>query len=147
MTAACVLVLACGGADTADEAAVRPADAQAAPATIALEDVAGTWNVTAVMEMGDTTHSVLVATTEITGWTRTFTNRDPIEVRVVAVGGDSIVVEAGPYQSVVRPELQVTTLTVYRLQDGSLIGDGTSHFVTTGADSVMRTRSVGIRAN
>jgi hypothetical protein len=140
-------MLACGGTDAADEAAVPAADAQPLPAAISLADVAGTWNITTVTETGDTVRGVLVATSEITGWTRTFPNRDPIEVRVIAVGGDSIVVESGPYQSVLRPELQVTTQTVYRLQDGSLIGTGASHFVTTGADSVMRTRSVGVRAN
>jgi hypothetical protein len=145
--AASVLVLACGGAETADEAAVPAAEAQPAPATISLADVAGTWNVTAVSEAGDTTRSVLVATNEISGWTRTFPNREPMEVLVIDVGGDRIVVEAGPYESVVRPGVQVSTQTVYRLQDGSLIGTGISHYVTTGADSVMRNRSIGVRAN
>jgi hypothetical protein len=113
------------------------------PAAISLADVAGTWNMIAVTESADTTRSVLVATDGISGWTRTFPNRDPIEVRVIAVAGDSIVVEAGPYESVLRPGQQVTAVTVYRLQDGALTG----HSTATGADFVIRSQTTGTRAN
>jgi hypothetical protein len=42
----------------------------------------------------------------------------PVPVRVVAVAGDSIVTDAGPYQSFVRKGVRVTTRTVSRLQSG-----------------------------
>jgi hypothetical protein len=32
-----------------------------------------------------------------------FPNRDPIPTRILAMGGDSVVTEAGPYPSVLRP--------------------------------------------
>lgn len=41
---------------------------------------------------------MLTATANDSGWTMTLTGRDPVAVRVIAMGGDSVVTEAGPYQ-------------------------------------------------
>ena len=46
----------------------------------------------------------------------------PVPVRVVAVAGDSIVTDAGPYESFVRKGVRVTTRTVSRLESGKLVG-------------------------
>jgi hypothetical protein len=54
----------------------------------------------------------LTATADGKGWTITFTGRDPIPARVVSVGGDSIIIEAGPFNSVLRPGQMVSTRTV-----------------------------------
>jgi hypothetical protein len=120
----------------------------AAPASIALTDVAGTWNVTSIVEeTGDTVTSVLIATADTAGWTLTFPGREPISMRVVEVAGDSIRAQAGPYESVLAPGVQVLAEATYRLQGDVLTGTFVSHRTTTAADSVLHGRSEGRRSN
>jgi hypothetical protein len=80
--------------------------------TIKLSDVAGTWANKAMVGPKDSVvvPSVITATADGKGWTMEFPNRDPIPVRVVAIGGDSIVTEAGPYPSMLRPGQTVQVL-------------------------------------
>jgi hypothetical protein len=130
-----------------DAAAAAPA-APAAPAPISLADVAGTWN---MRTMADGSDSVLisyqlVATADPSGWMTNFPNRKPVPLRVVAVAGDSIVTEAGPYESVLRKGVQVTTHQVTRLQDGMLMGTTIARYSTSGPDSVLHLRFEGTRA-
>src|SRR3989449_9294507 len=68
---------------------------------IKLSDVAGTWDVKSVMGPKDSVvvPSVVTATADGKGWTIKLANRDPIPARILAVGGDSVVMEAGPYRS------------------------------------------------
>jgi hypothetical protein len=78
---------------------------------IKLSDVAGTWNSRSMLGPKDSVlQSVTTATADPKGWTMKFTGRDAIPLRVVAVGGDSVVTEAGPYPSVRRPGQTVTLL-------------------------------------
>jgi hypothetical protein len=132
-----LLVIGCGKA------------ADAAPAAITLDDVAGTWNVRSTLE-GDTATVVeyqMVATGESSGWGIQFPGRaDPVPVRVVAVDGDSIVSEAGPFESALRPGVQVSTRVVSRLRDGKLVGTTTAHYQVTTPDSVARLDFEGTRA-
>jgi hypothetical protein len=144
-------VAGCARADdqtTIDTAAGTAAATVApAPATISLADVAGRWTVRAVPETGDTTAVVsqLNASADTTGWTMTLPNRPPIATRVVLVSGDSIVTENGPYESVLRRGVQVTTRSVMRLRDGKLIGNTVARYTTTGPDSVLRLRTEATR--
>jgi hypothetical protein len=64
----------------------------------------------------------------------------------VTIGGDSIITEAGPFESVRRKGVQVRTNSVMRLQDGNLVGNSVAHYVTKAADSVLRLRLTGTRA-
>jgi hypothetical protein len=152
--ACCTLALAaCGGGDTegTDTAMGDTAGMVApmpAPAALSLADVAGRWNMRAVPESGDTTPTmyVLTATADTTGWTITFPNREPVPTRVVAVAGDSVVTETGPYESARRRGVQVTTQAVFRMMGDSLVGTTVAHYRTTGADSVLRLRSSGTKA-
>src|SRR2546425_11933665 len=74
------------------------------------------------------TTSVLEATADGKGWTLKLANRDAIPVRVVATGGDSLVTEAGPFPSVLRPGQTVTTLrTVAHFQGNTLTGTVEAH--------------------
>ena len=75
-------------------------------------DVAGTWNNKATVGPKDSVVVTSVTTVSADGktWTMKFPNRDPIPVRVVAMGGDSIVTEAGPYPSMLRAGQTVTVL-------------------------------------
>ncbi len=110
-------LVACGGGDYA-------ADAEGMPAGIALADVAGTWNLTGTLatEVPTVINYSVVATDSETGWTLMLPNRPPIEIRIVAIDGDSIVGESGPFQSLIRDGVMVTTRTVLRLQGDMLVG-------------------------
>jgi hypothetical protein len=114
---------------------------------LALGEIAGTWNMRSVPETGSDTAAtiyVLEAKPDTAGWTITFADREPIPVRVWAQG-DSIVTESS-YQSVRRPGVQVTTHSVFRFRGDSLVGNSVARYSTTGADSVLRLRSSGVRA-
>ncbi len=131
-----------------DATAAAPApEAPAGPAPIALEDLAGKWSMRTMNESGDSTLLTyeLVATADPSGWTFNFPKRPPVPARVVT-DGDSLVMEAGPYESLLRKGVQVTTRSVSRLQDGKLIGATTAHYTTTGPDSVLHLRFEGTRA-
>lgn len=124
--------------------------AAAGGGTISLADVAGKWNMRAVPEGGgDTTPTTLVltATADTTGWSIAFPNRSqPVPLRVVAVAGDSIVTETGPYESARRKGVQVRTRGVMRREGDRLVGSTVSRYQTTGADSVLRLRTEATRA-
>ncbi len=91
---------------------------------IKLSDVAGTWDVKSVMGPKDSVvvTSVVTATADRKGWTIKLANRDPIPVRVVAVGADSVVTDAGPYESILRPGQMVTTHQVGHYKGDTMTG-------------------------
>jgi hypothetical protein len=118
-----------------------------APAPVNLADVAGKWNARAVPTTGDTsaTTFVLTATANTSGWTITFPGRKPIPAQVT-VAGDSILMNAGPFSSVRRKGVRVTTNDVVRLQGGSLVGTATAHYKVKTADSVLTLNVTATRA-
>ena len=91
--------------DTTSAAPVAPP----APTPIKLADVAGKWAVRLMPESGDSTLAKyeFVATGDSAGWTLNFPKRKPIPIRVVGVAGDSIVAEAGPFESVLHKGVKV----------------------------------------
>ena len=117
------------------------------PPAITLADVAGKWTVTGKNEARDTTLLTyqLNATADTTGWTIVFANKLTVPVRVAAVAGDSVVIDAGPYASFLRRGVQVTTHSVFRLQSGTMVGSTVAHYRTTSADSVRRIATEGTR--
>lgn len=139
-----LVLIGCGKpADKAAESTVGEA-----PATISLADVAGTWNVRSTLEGSESTVVTydMVATADRSGWSINFPNREPIPVRVVAVEGDSVVTEAGPFESVLRKGVQVSTQVVSRLQGGKLVGTTLAKYAVSGPDTVARLRFEGTRA-
>ena len=144
-----LVLVGCGrGAEKPEEAAVgEAAPMEEAPATISLADVAGTWNVRSTVEGSEETVVTydLVATGDRTGWSIKFPNREPIPLQVVAVEGDSVVTEAGPFESALRKGVQVRTHVVSRLQDGKLVGTTVARYDVTTADSVARLTFEGTR--
>jgi hypothetical protein len=130
----------------ATPAAAPAAPAPAAPAAISLNDVAGKWSMHTMAEQGDSVlvKYELVATADPAGWRLNFPNRKPITPKVEA-SGDSIIVDAGPYESVLRKGTQVTTHGVMRLVDGKLMGSTVAHYNTKGADSVRNLRTEGTK--
>lgn len=145
-----VLQIACAGEETGEGEEPATMDTTAVapePPGISLADVSGTWIVNATAETGQTVPQFeLVATADRSGWEIHFPDREPVLMRVVEIAGDSIVTEAGPYESVLRPGVQVTTHAVYRLEGDRLIGTTTAHYQTTEPDSVVTVRSEGTRA-
>jgi hypothetical protein len=152
-----VLLAACAktGEKPADSAAAAPAATPAAApaaapapaATISLADLAGKWTQQARREGSD---SVLVtaevnAGADASSWTIKLPGRAVMPVRVT-VNGDSIMTSTGPYESVLRKGVQVTTDGVLHKQDGKLVGINTAHYKTAGADSVVRLRIEMTRA-
>ena len=131
-------------ADTAETAAAPEAPA---PAAVSLADMAGTWHVTSKVEGSDKVVTYdLVTTADQNGWSLKFPKRDAIPVRVLAVEGDSVVSEAGPFESVLRKGVQVRSHVVTRLQDGKLVGTTTARYDVKGPDSVAVLTFEGTRA-
>jgi hypothetical protein len=144
-----LVLVGCGKpADKPADATVGEAPAmEEAPAALSLADMAGTWNVKSRVEGSDTELTYdIVATADKSGWTLNFPKRDPIPLRIVAVEGDSVVYQAGPFESALRKGVQVNTDVVARLQDGKLVGRTTAHYDVKGADSVATLTFEGTRA-
>jgi hypothetical protein len=118
------------------------------PAADTMANFAGTWNVTSYNPAGDSiTAFTLVATSSDSGWTITFPGRPAVPVRVLSRGGDSVVTQAGPYESVLRRGVQVTTHGVFRVSGDSVTGTThASYSPATGADSTLTVTSRGVRA-
>jgi hypothetical protein len=75
------------------------------------------------------TTSVLAATTDGKGWTLKLANGDSVPVRVIATGGDSMVTEAGPFPSVLRPGQTVTKLrTIGHFKGNQMTGTLEAHY-------------------
>lgn len=147
ISGAVALSLGCAKSDTAATDTAGAGMADATPAGLSAADMAGKWNMRAVAFSGDTTPilSVLTATSDNSGWTTTFPKRPPIATRV-SFGGDSVMTESGPYESVIRKGVQVTTNGVYRVTDGTLAGITVARYATRGVDSLTRFRVTGTRA-
>jgi len=112
-------------------AAPAPA-VQVQRAGIKLADVAGRWEGRSMVGPKD---SVIVtytitATADAKGWTIAFPGHAPVPMRILTVGGDSIVAGAGPYASVVRPGQMVTTRTVYHFAGETATGTFEAHYAS-----------------
>jgi hypothetical protein len=152
--AVCLCAAVLSGCAKKDNAAVdttamaSSTEVTTAPAAINLADVAGKWNMRSVPTTGaDTTATtyVLTATSNTAGWTITFPGRKPIAVKV-RTDGDSVMIDAGPFPSVRRKAVQVTTNSVSRLQGGNFVGSTTAHYNVKTADSVLTLNTTGTRA-
>ncbi|HVH30582.1 MAG TPA: hypothetical protein VNA31_02800 [bacterium] len=110
----------------AQEPAAKPMGAMQHAAGIKPADLAGTWSMENTVKTAagkDTVvTSELVATADEKGWVTNLAGRAPIPTRVVAMGGDSVVTEAGPFQSVVRAGQTVTTRETLHFKSGALSG-------------------------
>jgi hypothetical protein len=134
-----------GAASTTDSVATSSAG-RAEAGTLSLSDVAGTWKIRSTNPDGSKpVETEIRATADTSGWIMTGPDRKPIPVRVIAVAGDSVITEAGPYGSFVVKGAQVTTRTVYRLQGDKLTGTTEARYKVGGRDSVAQRRNEGTR--
>jgi hypothetical protein len=117
---------------------VPPAAEMPAAPSINLADLAGTWTNQTTAEGSDSVlvTSTITASADPMGWTITLPGRAPAALTVTA-SGDSLMTTSAPYESVLRPGVQVFTTSVLRLVDGKLTGPTVAHYSTGGADSVL----------
>ncbi|HEV2749843.1 MAG TPA: hypothetical protein VGV12_04895 [Gemmatimonadales bacterium] len=92
---------------------------------IKLSDVAGVWHEKTMVGPKDSVVLMIALNAKASdkGWMMKCPNGAPVPLRVVTVGGDSIVTEAGPYPSCLRPGQTVTALrTVGHYKGNSMWG-------------------------
>jgi hypothetical protein len=135
----CAAILAgCGKSESrpaADTTGMAPATSER-PTGMSLADVAGKWKLrTTDGAGGNVVESELSATADTSGWTLTRPNGKTLPVRV-AVGGDSLIMEAGPYESALRKGVPVRSRMVLRVQGGKLVGTNEARYALSGGDSV-----------
>jgi hypothetical protein len=146
----CAAVLvACGRSKLqppSDTTSVASATPKSRPA-ISLADIAGKWKLRTTDEAGkNAVESELTATADTSGWTLTRPNRKIVPVRVVAVSGDSIIIEPRPYESALRKGVEVRSRMVLRLQGGKLVGTNQARYHLKAGDSVAQRPTEGTRA-
>jgi hypothetical protein len=154
LSCSAAVLVACAKKDSAavdttasSTASTTTATPAPAPAGVNLADFAGKWDVRSVPTTGDTTPTtyVLTATSTTSGWTLKFPGRAAVPAKVT-VAGDSVEIDAGPYPSVRRKGVTVTTNGGLRIQNGQLVGSNTAHYKVKTADSVLVLNSTGTRA-
>jgi hypothetical protein len=108
-------------------------------------DVNGTWDMRAVPTSGSDTTSTLYQVQAADGnWTLMLPGRDPMTVQAVT-DGDSIMVNNGPYESVRRAGVMVTTSSVFRVSGDQMTGNTVARYQGAGADSVLHLTVTGTR--
>jgi hypothetical protein len=134
-----VLLVSCKKAETAADTAavidttVPTAAMEPTPAPMSLDQVAGKWNVRITSaETGDSTLTsyVLDAKADTAGWTFQFPTGAPIAMHVTSMAGDSLVTEAGPFDSRLQKGVKVHSIVTWRVRDGKLVGTVVSHYDT-----------------
>ena len=131
-----IILVGCAKADTAaDTAAIADTTTPVAaePAPMSLDQVAGKWNVRILSaETGDSTLTsyVLDAKADTAGWTFQFPTGAPLAMRIVSMAGDSLVTEAGPFDSRLQKAVKVNSRVTWRLRDGKLAGGVVSTYDT-----------------
>ncbi|HYN82565.1 MAG TPA: hypothetical protein VES88_13810 [Gemmatimonadaceae bacterium] len=132
-----ILLVGCAKTDTAADSATATDTATPAatvePAPISLDQIAGKWNVRVLSaETGDSTLTsyVLDAKADTAGWLFTFPTGAPIPMHVMSMAGDSLVTQAGPFDSRLQKGVKVHTVVTWRLRDGKLVGAVVSHYDT-----------------
>lgn len=136
LAAVVLLVFACAKqekAPAADSAAAAPPP----PPAFSLADAAGTWTYVAKSATGDTTlvTAEIAGTADPASWTLSFKGRKPMPLKVT-VSGDSLITAAGPYESILRKGVQVSTDGALHMSGGKLVGTTTAHYSVKTADSV-----------
>ena len=97
--------------------------------TMKRSDLAGTWEV----KTDSGVASVIRVSANGKRWTLTFAGRKPIPLRVIASGGDSVVIQSGRFPSVLRPGQTVTRMReVGHFSGDSVIGTYEAHYAKGG---------------
>jgi hypothetical protein len=111
--------------------AQRPAPASGG--AIKPADIACTWHGKSMVGPKDSVIVTwrLTTTADGQGATVKMGDRDPIPVRMVAIGGDSTVTESGPFPSILRPGQTVATLrTIAHYKGNRMTGTFEAHYAS-----------------
>jgi len=145
-------VFLCACAKVNNESNMATVDTAAAPApapaALTLNDFVGTWDMKARRADNDSAivGYELVATADTNNWQVKFADRSTGETaHVLAQGGDSVVLHAGPYESIMRKGVHVTTHGIYHLQNGVLSGTTVARYDVKTADSVLTIKASGTK--
>jgi len=96
-----------------------------AAAQMKMSDIAGVWDAKTMAGPKDSVvvTEVLTMTADGKGWTMMFPGRtEAVPVKVVAMGGDSVVTDAGPYPSALRAGQMVTVHMTAHFKGDSMWG-------------------------
>jgi hypothetical protein len=123
---------------------LAPAGAQGAQPLVIPQAAIGVWEGRSTVAPRDSVIATytLTLTAEASGIRMKLPNRDPQTPRIIAAGADSVVTETGPYASVARPGLQVTTRTISHFRGDSLFGSFEARYSD---GSVTRGKTGGTR--
>lgn len=112
-------------------ASTAAAQHQAAPpapqaAGLKARDVAGTWTFESSVKNAAGQDTVVSSEVTVSAdgktWVTHLAGREPIATRVVAMAGDSVVTESGPFASVARPGQKVRTVEVFHFKGNDAWG-------------------------
>ena len=125
----------------ADTTAMAPAPA------MSMASLAGMWNVNVMPADRDTVlTSYVLNATDSSAWKFTFTGRtDEIPMRDTGMRADTLLTEAGPFQSGVQAGQEVSVKTKSWMQDGKMMMSVDAHYAGTPADSIVKLRAEGTR--
>jgi hypothetical protein len=141
------VMLACTKKDAAvvDSAAVAPDTTVAVAA--APVNYAGNWTVTVMPADKDTVLVTydLVSTNDTTGWKMKLPDRPEMSPKILAMNNDSVVIHNGPYSSVLRKNVQVTTHSVMHMDGDKMVGNTVATYATKAGDSVVNLRTSATR--
>ena len=141
-----VALLLLGCAEEATEEATDETADTTAVEGISLAGLAGTWNMTTTStNPSDSFVNEYQVVIDEAGWTLHFPDRDPVSATAV-VEGETVITDAGPFESVRIPGTMVTTHTVFRMEGDRLVGDVTATWQMASGDSVAQLRTEGTRA-
>ena len=105
--------------------------------TPTLADFAGTWDLTAMVDGSpDPVPVKLVGSANGTEWMMTLPDRDPIATQA-SMSGDSLILQAPEYESVLRAGVMVSTRTAAVLHDGRMVGKLTATYRTPDGEEIV----------
>ena len=129
-------------APPADTAAV----ADSLPPGKSLGAIAAIWDVNVMpMDKDSVLTTYLLNTTDTTGWMFAFPQESPVKMRVTDRKGDTLVAEAGPFESKLRPGLKAHTVSRAAFVGNMMSGTVEARYEGAGADSVRTYRIDGTR--
>src|SRR5687767_5104443 len=146
-TALLGLAVVLSGCTKEEAPSAADTSAVAAPAAASpVANLAGMWNVNVMREGSDSVATTYVLNAmDSAAWTFTFPNREPIPIRITGMSGDTVLSEAGPFESSVRPGVQTRNEIKTWLENGKLVGWVRARYDVAGPDTVIVFRTEGTK--
>lgn len=141
------MVALCAACSTKD---APPADSVALtpplPPGRSLGSIAAIWDVNVkALDSDSILTTYILNNTDTTGWLFAFPDEAPVKMRVTDRSGDTLVAEAGPFESKLRPGLATRTVSRAAFVGNTMSGTVVARYETTGPDTVRTYRIDGAR--